>query len=203
MTIEVHRDLVTPGGASALGTAIVWPRLSGRSVVAGCIAAGVLSASASLDQARFVPFAVPRRFVLSALGFGLTTAAAGSTASVGVYRNTYDSGRDQPGSLLAQASGIDTATTGAKTGTLATQVTLLPGELYWAAITSANSSLSVRGIPAEYLLPVLGYGVGSEWPTTHMRTLWGGGATLDDPAPSGSDLSYGGETPPAIWLIEG
>lgn len=201
MAIEAHRDLVSPGGASALGTAIVWPRLSGRSIIAGLAAGHMLSYTNDLSQARFVPFAVPRRFVLAALGFGVTTAAASSTAAVGVYRNTYSGGRDQPGSLLAQASGISTDTTGGKTGTLGTPQTLLPGELYWAAITSASSAVRVRGI--EFQHPVLGYDVGSQWPVTHMRTAWGGGATLDDPAPSGGNITYDGSVAPAIWLIEG
>lgn len=136
----------------------------------------------------YVPFQVPRRVTLSAIGINVTTAAAG-LASAGIYANVRAAGIDKPGSLLVSASGLDTGTTGNKVGSVS--ITLLPGITYWGAVKVENASVSVRGIATASRDISLGRLADGNANVTALVEN-GSGSTL--PNPAGTTTTLAGTT---------
>jgi hypothetical protein len=145
----------------------------------------------------FIPLVVPRNVTLTGLRFSVTTAATG-TASMGIYGNTVVNGDDAPGTLLTSVTGLDTGTTGDKTGSL--NYTLQAGTLYWASFIS-SAAATVRALAVASRSTELGRVVNGTAIVTHLYAS-GSGSTLPDPAPTTLSTGQGG-TPPAIYLIEG
>lgn len=142
----------------------------------------------------YVPFRVPRRVTLNAIGLYVGAAVVGS-ASVGIYGNAQSAGADVPGALLVSASAIDTNSTGQKTGSVS--ITLLPRVLYWAAVkTSANTN--ARGL----VTGSRDSGLGRPATTFAIPALIeeGTGSTLSDPAGAVSDYASSSTTPGVILL---
>lgn len=199
MQLADHR-LFVGGGAAAgypLGCQpLAYPKRVATPKIVGDVAGTALTTQA-LTAARqyFVPFTVPRSVVLTGLRISVTTAATGS-ASIGLYGNTHVAGDDAPGSLLAQVTGLNTGSTGDKTGSL--NVTLLPGQLYWASLI-ASAAATVRALAVGSVHPALGRTANNTTAITHLFAA-GAGSTLPDPAPTA--LSNGTGSCPAIYLLE-
>lgn len=132
---------------------------------------------------------------LTGLRIAVTTASAG-TASVGIYSNTQVSGDDAPESLLASATGLDTGTTGDKTGALS--LTLAPGTIYWASFIG-SAAATLRALQAISIQTSLGR-TGSTASIVSSLFAERSGSTL--PATAPTSLSNGTSGVPAIYLIE-
>lgn len=161
-----------------------FPRFAGD--VSG---SNLAAATVTGGRTYYVPFQVPRRVTLSAIGINVTTAAAG-LASAGIYANVRAAGIDKPGSLLVSASGLDTGTTGDKVGSVS--ITLLPGITYWGAVKVENASVAVRGIAAASRDISLGR-LGNANANITALIENGSGSTLSDPA--ASSTTFAGTTP--------
>ena len=175
--------------------AIAWPRRSATPKIVGDVASTTLTTTVFTSQRlSFVPFTVPRQVELTGLRISITTAATG-TASIGIYSNTQVSGDDAPGDLLAGVTGLDTSTTGDKTGTLS--YALNPGTIYWAClITSANPA--GRAVPTGAAQMSLGRQVNS---TGAIAYLYAGGSGSTLPSTAPTSLTAGTGTIPAIYLV--
>lgn len=157
--------------------------------------AGLSGTTLTAQTIYFVPFIAANQVVLTDLGFNVTTAASGTTTSVGIYSNTYNSTNgDRPSTLLASSNAINTDTTGFKNYTLGTPITLNPNTLYWLAIASSGAPTLSAIFPSD-AIPI-GIYAGS---TTHITGLTGPttGSTLPTTAPS--TLSNYTGYPPAIF----
>ena len=142
----------------------------------------------------FVPFTAPRTVSLTGLRISVTTAAAG-TAAIGIYGNTQVSGNDTPGALLASVTGLDTGTTGDKTGALS--YTLYPGTLYWASLI-CSAAVAVRALAVGSIQTSLGRVVNNA-NVVSLLYVAGSGSTLPDPA--STSLTDGTGSVPAIYLV--
>lgn len=121
----------------------------------------------------WIPFAVNRGTTVSAISINVTTSSSGSSESVGIYNS--NSTNLYPNDLLASVT-LDTSSTGLKTGTLATAITLTPG-IYWIAIASSGAP-TLTALAVGSLLP-LAYSTITE--VTHYRNT---GTTLPSTAPT-------------------
>lgn len=198
MPIEITTDLRTVGGASALGSPLAWPRRIGTPKIAGDVS-GTALATLALAASRiyFVPFAVPRVVVLSGLRISVTSAAVGA-ANLGIYENELVSGNDKPHTRLAQLTAtLDTGTTGDKTGSFASNQTLEPGRIYWAALIG-SAAASLRALAVASVQTSLGRQVNNTGVISHVYVA-GSGSTL--PA-TVSAVTDGTGSVPAIYLIE-
>lgn len=183
------------GGPSTHLGAIAWPRRGGTPKIAGDVAGGALGTLAlTAAQQYFVPFSVPRSVTLTGLCLSVTTALAG-TASIGIYGNTVISGDDAPGGLLASAAGLNTGTTGDKTGTVS--LTLQPGALYWASLI-ASAAVTVRALAVGSVQSSLGRTVNN---TAVISYLFAAGSGSTMPATAPTTLSNGTGSVPAIYLV--
>ena len=121
----------------------------------------------------WIPFAVNRKTTVSAISVKVSTAGAGSSQNVGISNsnttNLY------PNALLGSVT-LDTSSTGLKTGTLATAITLTPG-IYWIAIASSGAP-TLTALAVGSLLP-LAYSTITA--VTHYRNT---GTTLPSTAPT-------------------
>ncbi len=156
-------------------------------------ALGTLALTASRQY--FVPFVPSRAITLTGLRISVTTALAGQ-ASVGIYGNTLVGGNDAPGALLASATGLDTGTTGDKTGSVS--LTLQPGSIYWASVIAAAAA-TVRALAVGSIKSALGRTVNNTTLVSHLYAA-GSGSTLPDPA--STTLTAGTGSIPAIYLVE-
>lgn len=197
MPIEIHRDLRTPGGLSALGSAVPWVRRSATPRIAGDIACSALTTLAlTASRVYWVPVCAPREVTLSGLRVSVTTASAG-TASVGLYANAFVSGNDAPGTLIASADNLATGTTGDKTGSFSGSQTLAPGTLYWVAVIG-SAAATVRALPIGAIASAMGRTANNTTAITHLFAA-GSGSTLPASAPA---VTAGTGSVPAIYLIE-
>lgn len=174
-------ELKTSGGMHYAGD------ITGTNLGAGAVTAG---------RTTFVPFKVGRRMTLTAIGFNVTTGAAATLGSAGIYANTVSGGFDVPGALLASASGLDTSTTGDKTGSVS--LTLVPGVVYWAATKVDSASVQLRNISISSRDSGLGRLQNQNVVLTAL-IVSGSGSTLADPAGSPSSTTA---APPAVLLVE-
>lgn len=173
-----------------------YPKRSATPKIAGDVNGTALTTLA-LTAARqyFVPLVVPRAVTLTGLRISVTTAAAG-TASIGIYGNAVVSGNDAPGSLLASVTGLNTGTTGDKTGTLS--YTLQPGQLYWASLI-ASAAATVRALAVGSVQVALGRTANN---TTAISCLYAAGSGSTLPATAPTALTDGTGSIPAIYLLE-
>jgi len=175
--------------------ALAWARRSASPKIAGDVggtALGTLALTASRQY--FVPFTVPRTVDLTGLRISVTTAVAG-TAAIGIYDNTRVSGNDSPGILLVSATGLDTGTTGDKTG--AVSYTLNPGTLYWASLIGLAAAM-LRALAVGSIQTSLGRTANSTTVVSHLFVA-GSGSTL--PATASTSLTDGTGSVPAIYLV--
>ena len=121
----------------------------------------------------WIPFALNRRTSVSAISINVSTASGGSYVSVGIYSSYLTS--LYPNTLLTSVT-LDTSSTGLKTGTLATSITLTPG-MYWIALAS-NSFPVLTALSVGSLLPLTFSGTTA---VTHYRNT---GTTLPSTAPT-------------------
>lgn len=171
-------------------------RRAGTPSIAGDAAGTALGTIAvTASRQYFVPFAPARDVTLTGLRISVTTASAGA-ASVGIYANTQVSGADAPGALLASASGLDTGTTGDKTGSLS--LLCRAGQIYWASVI-ASAAATVRALAVGSVRSDLGRTVNNTTLVSHLYVA-GSGSTLPDPAPT--SLTNGTGSTPAIYLVE-
>jgi len=175
---------------------IAYPkRIATPKIIGDVVGASLVTVTLTVSRLYFFPFIVPRNVILTGLRISVTTASAG-TASIGIYNNTVVGGEDFPGSLLASVTGLDTGTTGDKTGSLS--YTLNAGTLYWACIIG-SAAATLRGLGTSQST-CLGRVSGG---TTYVSYLYaaGSGSTLPPTAPA-SLGSAGGLVFPAIYLLE-
>lgn len=177
------------------GDALTLRRSATPSIAGDRAGTALTTVALSASRQYFVPFAPRRQMTLTGLRIGVTTAATG-TASVGIYGNTVVGGDDAPGALLASATGLDTGTTGDKTGSLS--LTLSPGNIYWASVIG-SAAATVRALAVASAQTTLGRTVGGTTVVSHLFAA-GSGSTLPDPAPT--SLSDGTASVPAIYLVQ-
>lgn len=184
------------GGSITHAGAIAWPRRTATPRIVGDVG-GTALATLALTASRqyFVPFAVPRAVALTGLRISVTTSSAGS-ASVGIYGNMVVSGDDAPGSLLASATGLDTGTTGDKTGSLS--LTLQPGTIYWASLIG-SAAATLRALAVGSVQTSLGRTANN---TTVISYLFAAGTGSTIPATAPVSLTAGTGSCPAIYLLE-
>jgi hypothetical protein len=82
----------------------------------------------------FLPFYVTINTLVSSLGYEVTTAASSGAASVGIYSTQLNGNLVIPYQPLASATGMNITTTGIKTATVGSSITLHAGVIYWASI---------------------------------------------------------------------
>jgi hypothetical protein len=136
----------------------------------------------------WIPFAVNRRTTVSTLSIDVSTASSGSSETVGIYNSNQTN--LYPQALLGSVT-LDTSSTGLKTGTSATAITLTPG-LYWIAIAS-NGAPTLTAIDVGSLLPLAYSGTSA---VTHYRNT---GTTLPSTAPT-TGYTAGTEAFPLVLL---
>jgi|GEM_PF-2518052 len=186
-----------PEGASLDNAgAIAWPKRSATPRIVGD-SGGTALTTLALTAARqyFVPFTVPRPVALTGLRISVTNGRSG-TASVGLYGNTQVNGEDAPGTLLASATGLNTAATGDKTGALS--LALAPGQIYWASLIS-SAAATLRALAVGSRATSLGRTVNS---TTVISYLYAAGSGSTLPASAPTTLTSGTGVCPAIYLME-
>lgn len=97
----------------------------------------------------YLPFTVARQVNINTWSFEVTTTASGTLRS-GIYASRTDgtpaTGQNAvPGAKLVDATGtISTSTTGFKTFTPASAVTLDPTKLYWAGVVAQTAAAALR-----------------------------------------------------------
>ena len=136
----------------------------------------------------WIPFGVNRNITVSSISISVTTAANNSSEQVGIYNSNPTS--LYPNILLGSVN-LDTTSTGLKTGTLATAITLTSG-IYWIALASTGTPTLVS-ISASSLLPLAFSGT---FPVSHYRNT---GTTLPSTAPT-TGYSSGTGTFPLVLL---
>lgn len=190
-------SIAYPVNAPAAPAQIAYPKRSATPKIVGDVNGAALTTLAlTASRQYFIPLVVPRNVNLTGLRISVTTAATGQ-ASIGIYGNTVVSGDDAPGTLLASVTGLDTGTTGDKTGSLS--YTLQAGTLYWASLI-ASAAATVRGLGVNTRGTELGRIVNSTTVASYLYAA-GSGSTLPATAPT-TLSSAGGLVTPAIYLLE-
>jgi hypothetical protein len=92
-----------------------------------------------------VPFGVFRQISVTALAIEVSTASAG-TAELAIY--STNSAGNTPSQRLAYVSGLDTGTTGVKSGSVS--LTLEPGAYFAALRCSAGATLRAFSTAVQY-----------------------------------------------------
>lgn len=190
-------SIAYPVNAPAAPAQIAYPKRRATPKIVGDVNGAALTTLAlTASRQYFIPLVVPRNVNLTGLRISVTTAATGQ-ASIGIYGNTVVSGDDAPGTLLASVTGLDTGTTGDKTGSLS--YTLQAGTLYWASLI-ASAAATVRGLGVNTRGTELGRIVNSTTVASYLYAA-GSGSTLPATAPT-TLSSAGGLVTPAIYLLE-
>lgn len=200
MTASIAHALNGSGGGGTWpGPSIAYPKRTATPKIVGDTGGTALTTQA-LTAARqyFVPLVVPRQVTLTGLRISVTTAKAGQ-ANLGLYGNAVVGGSDAPGSRIAAITApLDTGTTGDKTGSFASSVTLDPGTLYWVSLI-ASVSATLRALAVASVQTALGRAVNGTTVISHLYAA-GSGSTLPNPAPTA--LTNGTGSCPAIYLME-
>lgn len=103
---------------------------------------------------------------------------------------------DVAGTPLATATGLNTGTTGDKSGTLS--FTLSPGQIYWASLIS-SAAATVRALAVGSVQASLGRTANN---TTVISYLFAAGSGSTLPATAPTSLTAGTGSCPAIYLLE-
>lgn len=190
-------SIAYPLNAPAAPPQTAYPKRSATPKIVGDVAGTALTTLAlTASRQYFIPLVVPRNVNLTGLRISVTTAATG-TASIGIYGNTVVNGDDAPGTLLASVTGLDTGTTGDKTGTL--NYTLQAGTLYWASMI-ASAAATIRALGVASRGAELGRTANNTTVTSYLYAA-GSGSTLPTTAPTTLTPAAGAVTP-AIYLLE-
>ena len=156
--------------------------------VASAVATSTLAMTNNTSY--WVPFAVNKRTDVSAISISVSSASTSSSESVGIYSSNLTS--LYPKTLLTSVT-LDTSSTGLKTGTLATTITLTPG-IYWIALAS-NGAPALIALAVGLLLP-LAYSTTT--PVTYYRNT---GTTLPSTAPTTGYTAGTGAFPLVLLTI--
>ncbi len=135
----------------------------------------------------WIPFMVNRNTSVSAISINVATAG-GTSQEVGIYNSNPNN--LYPNTLLGSVT-LATNTTGLRTGTLASAITLTPG-IYWIALAS-NGAPTLTALNLSSLLTLAFSGVNA---VTHYRNT---GTTLPSTAPT-SGYSAGTTAFPLVLL---
>lgn len=138
-----------------------------------------------------IPFVAQARVNLTQLAIEVTTSSAG-TAAVGIYDTNVATFR--PNNLLGSISGLDTGSTGVKSGSLSPVITLEFGRLYWLALV-ASAAATIRAVAVGSLLTTMGIATGGTAWNSHY---YASGSSLTNPAPTSLTNATG--TVPAIYV---
>jgi hypothetical protein len=191
LSVSSYADIMMRG----LDQTMCWPIRTATPKIAGDLNGTALSTiTMTASRQYWIPLVVARKITLTGLRISVTTAASGA-ASIGLYSNRVVSGSDEPDQLLSSVTGLDTGTTGDKTGTLS--YTLQPGTIYWASVICAAAAV-LRALAVGSVQPALGRTVNNTTMTTHLYAS-GSGSTLASPAPA--TFTAGTGVAPAIYLV--
>jgi hypothetical protein len=191
LSVNSYTDIMMRG----LDQTMCWPIRTATPKIAGDLNGTALSTITMTSSRQYwIPLVVARKITLTALRISVTTAASGA-AAIGIYSNRVVSGSDEPDQLLASVTGLDTGTTGDKTGTLS--YTLQVGTIYWASVICAAAAV-LRALAVGSVQPALGRTVNNTTMITHLYAA-GSGSTLASPAPA--TFTAGTGVAPAIYLV--
>jgi hypothetical protein len=191
LSVNSYTDIMMRG----LDQTMCWPIRTATPKIAGDLNGTALSTiTMTASRQYWIPLVVARKITLTGLRVSVTTAATGA-ASIGIYSNRVVSGSDEPDQLLASVTGLDTGSTGDKTGTLS--YTLQPGTIYWASVICAAAA-TLRALAEDSVQPALGRTVNNTTMITHLYAS-GSGSTLASPAPA--TFTAGTGVAPAIYLV--
>ena len=90
-------------------------------------------------SAYFIPFIVSKAFTFTDIGVIVSTGVAAATVRVGVYNSSGNA----PSTVAFQSGALDASTTGLKSETLSSPVTLQPG-LYWRVVQTSALGVGLR-----------------------------------------------------------
>ena len=138
----------------------------------------------------WIPFALNKITNVSAISINVSTLGSGSSQAVGIYNSNLTN--LYPNALLGSVT-LDTSSTGLKTGTLATTITLTPG-MYWITLAS-NGAPTLTALAVGSLLP-LAYSATTA--VTHYRST---GTTLPSTAPTTGYTAGTGAFPLVLLTI--
>lgn len=123
---------------------------NGHAAMATCGLA-ITTTTLAANSISFTPIIVPEMFVENVL-IEVTTLAASSSASVGIYYNNPN-GSLVPDRLFWQSASASTGSTGIKT--FPCNMWLSKG-LWWQAIVTGNTSATFRGLNTGAIFPTFG-----------------------------------------------
>ena len=129
-----------------------WPvagMINGTALTTAAIAAATLYA---------MPFASPGGGTIDQMMINVTSAGAGSSVRVGLYKSIAKGTNLYPGALVTDAGVVTTASTGVKTYTTGFPIILDPGELYWFACVCNTTAPVIRGLAVAGCYPIFGIG---------------------------------------------
>jgi hypothetical protein len=176
---------------------IAYPKRTATPKIVGDVSGtGLSTVALTASRLHFIPLVVPRSVTLTGLRISVTTAGTG-TASIGIYSNTVVSGDDTPGTLLASVTGLDTGTTGDKTGSLS--YTLQVGTLYWVCLI-ASGAPTIRGLAVASRGVDLGRVSNSTAAVSYLYAS-GSGSTLPSSISTPPSVASNQVTP-SIYLLE-
>lgn len=191
--VSIGPDSVARVDFSLLGKVPIFAQPTGSYVIPFAVNGTALTTLAlTANQIRAVPFVVSRAVRITTIAINVSTAATGTTVTVGIYASTSSTGL--PSSRLYLSPGLDSATTGTKTATLT--LDLSPG-IYWIAVWSAGAP-TLRAVPAGALAPLAGHNIGSNNAANNQLTLTTTSG-LTDPFPSGAAWAAG--SMPAVGVL--
>jgi hypothetical protein len=191
LSVNSYTDIMMRG----LDQTMCWPIRTATPKIAGDLNGTALSTiTMTASRQYWIPLVAARKIALTGLRISVTTAASGA-AAIGIYSNRVVSGNDEPDQLLASVTGLDTGSTGDKTGTLS--YTLQPGTIYWASVICAAAA-TLRALAEDSVQPALGRTVNNTTMITHLYAS-GSGSTLASPAPA--TFTAGTGVAPAIYLV--
>ncbi len=176
-----------PNFSSLLGTSV--PLLTtGLTVCPFSMNATARTTLAMINNTSYwIPFTVNRNTTVSAISIDVSTAG-GTSQGVGIYNSNPNN--LYPNTLLGSVT-LATNTTGLRTGTLASAITLTPG-IYWIALAS-NGAPTLTALNLSSLLTLAFSGVNA---VTHYRNT---GTTLPSTAPT-SGYTAGTSAFPLVLL---
>lgn len=185
------------GGASTSSDVMMLRIPTTARLVAGCTSGAALTSAAVVaSRIYYIPFSVPRKMTITAMGINVVTLLAG-TATVGIYAADGHAKYDYPGTLLAActAGALNTSTTGTKTASVS--CTLTPGVTYFAAVI-CSVAVVARNIPVGGVSSCLGF---TDNAATVIACYYSAGATNVLSSTAGAALQATA-APPVIYLIE-
>jgi hypothetical protein len=154
--------------------------------------ASYLSSTGSAPTANaiyFTPFLISKSSTFDAIGLGVTTAAAGAVARLGIYSSS--STTFYPTTLLTDYGTVALDTTGIKTVTIA--ATLSPG-IYWLAVCSSSATPVFRRLHDSSIPPftTVVYDAASGLPYAYLVKAASGTPSTSGLPSSAGTVDYGG-----------